>query len=673
MTIEKQLLEAIEPIIDEVVLVNKRIDQLSLEKGDAGIPGVGIKSISQEIPEKFEIELDDGQVVSIDLPAGDVGEQGQDGKDGAPGAGIDVKSWEPGVYREGAIVQHNIGQYFKALKDTAQNPNDAQDWERVGTAGFRFAKAFAADAVYKDGDLFVKDFGLFGQFNGEAKLLAGRGPKGDKGEKGLSGINGKDGKDGADIVAFESKGLSIVLLTKHADGELKSHAVDFTDVINQQMDELRKEFGELSYDEVANVVNESINNHDSDDTAIPMKFYRNRWEIENTYNPGDVVTFGTKLFVSKLSNSGQVPQGGSLTDPLAGSKYWAEIQVGGGSGAAQPGSGGGSQGPAGVQGPQGAPGPAGPTGADGPQGPVGPQGPQGIPGLGLTFVARVADVVDLPSTAKQGDMYIVNSTGDAWVWSDKIPGFENAGPIVGPTGAQGPQGPAGASSTVPGPQGPQGIPGPQGLQGPQGPQGAPGIDGLRGPAGADGAPGPAGPQGPKGDPGVVDISADAGNTATLGTDGKLYVPAGTGSGGSYLPLAGGTMTGPITAPGTAVAMSFANNYNMYNANGGWSIRNGITDLIAVATTGIYAYKPYVTPSSGIGIQFGSGGGYMSKVGQGVGVYVAGAQKFLLDVSVHTSSNPIALPADPTSPLHAATKQYVDLLEARIAALEAKVP
>jgi hypothetical protein len=91
-------------------------------------------------------------------------------------------------------------------------------------------------------------------------------------------------------------------------------------------------------------------------------------------------------------------------------------------------------------------------------------------------VARVATVADLPATATQGDMYIVNETGDAWIWSAAAAAFENAGPLVGPTG-------------------PQGIQGIQGIQGGQG---------------------PAGP---------IVVSADANNKAILGTDGFIYVPA----------------------------------------------------------------------------------------------------------------------------------------------------
>lgn len=346
MTIEKELLEAIEPLIDEVVNVNKRLDGLKLEKGEKGAPGVGIKTIKQELPEKFDIELDDGQVVSVDLPSGEDGEQGEPGENGA---GIDSKMWQPGVYREGSIVQHNIGQYFKAIKDTAEDPNASADWERIGSSGFRFAKSYTPENVYSDGDLFVKDFGLFGMFNGEIKLLAGRGPKGERGERGVA-IDGKDGmpgRDGAEIIAFEAKGFKAVLLMKHADGDIKHHTIDFEPILNEHFDAMRKEFGELAYDEVAEVVNETINKHDADDTAIPMHFYRGVWEMENSYKVGDSVIFNGKLFLAKAASSGVLPYGGSLLNPFQGSDAWEAIPLVASSASGSGGSSGGTGAPVG--------------------------------------------------------------------------------------------------------------------------------------------------------------------------------------------------------------------------------------------------------------------------------------------------------------------------------------
>jgi hypothetical protein len=215
-------------------------------------------------------------------------------------------------------------------------------------------------------------------------------------------------------------------------------------------------------------------------------------------------------------------------------------------------------------------------------------------------------------------MYIIDETGDAWIWSEIDAAFENAGPIVGPTGDQGPTGPTGAT----------------------------------------GPTGPTGPAGPQGLPGPTAISVDAGNTATLGTDGLIFVPAGTGGGGAYLPLAGGIMTGPITMP-TGTVMNYTSGYSMFTATGGVSFRAGTIDLISFASNGIYATRPIYTAATGVGVGFGVGAGYMSKVGNGIGVYTAGAVRWTFDTTAHTSYVPIVLPADPVAPLQAATKQYVD--------------
>ena len=86
---------------------------------------------------------------------------------------------------------------------------------------------------------------------------------------------------------------------------------------------------------------------------------------------------------------------------------------------------------------------------------------------------------------------------------------------------------------------------PIGPAGPAGPPGAPGTIGPFGPQGLVGPPGPQGNPGPIGPPGGVPEAP---------LDGQIYVrgPAVSGANiwspasGTFLPIAGGTVTGPIT-------------------------------------------------------------------------------------------------------------------------------
>jgi hypothetical protein len=164
-------------------------------------------------------------------PQGDPGEPGDTGAPGRDGVGIDAPKWTSGVYRENSLVQHHIGQFFRALRDTAAEPPHA-DWERCGSAGFRLVGGFQEGRAYLDGDLFVREFGLFLWHSGEAHLWAGRGGKGDPGPRGLPGKDGvgRDGQDGAHgarIDHVELRGTTLVVLQRERDETLSETVVDF--------------------------------------------------------------------------------------------------------------------------------------------------------------------------------------------------------------------------------------------------------------------------------------------------------------------------------------------------------------------------------------------------------------------------------------------------------------
>jgi Collagen triple helix repeat (20 copies)/Chaperone of endosialidase len=130
-----------------------------------------------------------------------------------------------------------------------------------------------------------------------------------------------------------------------------------------------------------------------------------------------------------------------------------------------------------------------------------------------------------------------------------VPG--QAGP-QGPQGPEGPRGPADGDQGEIGPEGPRGPPGDEGPMGPPGPQGEPGMPG--------GPPGPIGPEGPQGPPGDIpqpttELPQMNGPTAEIGVDpgfspGDHIHPTDVSRASvdqldEYLPLTGGTLTGPL--------------------------------------------------------------------------------------------------------------------------------
>lgn len=96
----------------------------------------------------------------------------------------------------------------------------------------------------------------------------------------------------------------------------------------------------------------------------------------------------------------------------------------------------GPTGPPGLAGAAGPQGPAGPQGNAGPQGPQGPQGNTGATGPGTNWRGTVPSApAGLPPVGVQGDAWISQDTGHAWVWSSPN-GWFDAGPIAipGPAG-----------------------------------------------------------------------------------------------------------------------------------------------------------------------------------------------------------------------------------------------
>jgi len=315
--------DSVEPLSQGLSEVVKRVDEIHArpipENGRDGIDG------------KDGVDGQDGA-------KGDTGEKGVDG------VGLDAPVYESGVYREGSIVQAHFGQVYKAVRDTSEGV-DSEDWERVGTSGFRLTGTFDAEKEYVAGDLFIKGFGLFLHDGAEARLIAGRGPEGKKGEKGAAGKDGKDGqdgKDGATFDALEIKGTNLVAVIRSEEG-LQEHAVDLAPFLEATV-EVTKSVSEAHTDEAIKALDnqfkslwETFQQHLTDQQATPVRFFRGGYTPSVTYQAGDLVNFSQSLYVAKQASTGILPHGQLAKDVKSGD-YWAMLTSGGGGG----GGGGGS-------------------------------------------------------------------------------------------------------------------------------------------------------------------------------------------------------------------------------------------------------------------------------------------------------------------------------------------
>lgn len=166
--------------------------------------------------------------------------------------------------------------------------------------------------------------------------------------------------------------------------------------------------------------------------------------------------------------------------------------------------------------------------------PAGTAGAQGPPGTGMIYKGNVATSSALPATGNtQGDMYVTQDTGHAWIWSTGA--WLDSGQWLGPQG-------------VPGPGGSQGIQGVPGVPGPAGSQGIQGVQGVPGVAGAPGAS-------------VTYMGTVATSSAlpATGTAGQLWLAQDTGHGWMW-----------------------STNNNQWNDTGPWQGIQGIQGVPGVA-------------------------------------------------------------------------------------------
>lgn len=85
----------------------------------------------------------------------------------------------------------------------------------------------------------------------------------------------------------------------------------------------------------------------------------------------------------------------------------------------------------------------------GPQGVQGAPGEKGEDGTGVNIKGSVETSSELPPSGEEGDAYVVQDTGNLWVWDVDSSAFVDTGAqIKGPQGDPGPKGEPGAAATV---------------------------------------------------------------------------------------------------------------------------------------------------------------------------------------------------------------------------------
>ena len=161
----------------------------------------------------------------------------------------------------------------------------------------------------------------------------------------------------------------------------------------------------------------------------------------------------------------------------------------------------------------------------------------------------------------------------------------------------------------------------------------------------------------------------------LASSGMIDAPAdGTAYGrlnsawAGVLPLVGGTLTGALTLPiGTAAApalMMGDTNSGIYGGADSVNISTNGTVCQTFSTTAITSTIRSIGPAGAAATPTWSfsgdpNSGIYSVGADAVGISAGGTLRFTVSTTAVTSTLPVVLPADPTTALEAATKQYVD--------------
>jgi hypothetical protein len=240
-------------------------------------------------------------------------------------------------------------------------------------------------------------------------------------------------------------------------------------------------------------------------------------------------------------------------------------------------------------------------------GDVGFTGSKGDQATNIVFKGSVEEVVDLPPSGNTtNDAYIVLADGNLYVWNGTQ--WENAGPIVGPTGFTGSRGDTGSVGFT-GSKGDIGFTGSRGIQGSSGDSGSIGFTGSRGSigftgsVGAQGFTGSVGFVGSRGFIGFTGSRGDVGEGGGLGFTGSQGVIGFTGSLGPV------GFTGSRGSTGFTGSTGFSGSFGFTGSRGftGFTGSNGIdggTLVVSDVSTNDTRYVMFTDETDGEVFQVG---------------------------------------------------------------------
>jgi len=283
-----------------------QIEKAPGPQGERGIQGLQGAPGRDADPEAVALHLrtDEAFKKALVGPEGKPGEKGDPGQDGI---GLNVKLWAQGIHRAGTLVQHDFGCVSLALKDTNARPGDSEDWERVGSGGFRWRGVKSKNASYRDGDLYIEEGTTFLVVDGKGRMLAKRGSDGKPGTNGADGRNAplpleikffEDGDDTNLALIFDDGTICETQMPK-----IISHAVKTYRNVQAVMDKMERALEIFGSTEKALNWFMEIISQGGEPTDSPILRFRGIWRSGTSYSRGDVVSFGNKLYIAPASTS----------------------------------------------------------------------------------------------------------------------------------------------------------------------------------------------------------------------------------------------------------------------------------------------------------------------------------------------------------------------------------